>query len=64
LRRKETDTALTARLTKRIGIRHPLLLAAMDSISTGSLAAAVTRAGGLGLLSEASEARPTTPGRP
>lgn len=33
-----------------LGIRHPVLLAPMAGISGGALAAAVTRAGGLGLL--------------
>jgi nitronate monooxygenase len=42
--------ALTTRLTKRLGIPHPLLLAPMGSVSGGALAAAVTRAGGLGLI--------------
>ncbi len=42
--------ALATRLTKRLGITHPLLLAPMGSVSGGALAAAVTRAGGLGLI--------------
>lgn len=36
--------------TRLFGIRHPILLAPMAWISGGALAAAVTRAGGLGLL--------------
>src|SRR5215469_3632131 len=42
--------ALATRLTKRLGISHPLLLAPMGSVSGGALAAAVTHAGGLGLI--------------
>jgi len=42
--------ALATRLTKRLGIAHPLLLAPMGSVSGGALAAAVTSAGGLGLI--------------
>jgi len=38
------------RLTQVLGIEHPILLAPMDLVSGGRLAAAVTHAGGLGLL--------------
>ncbi|MBV8165510.1 MAG: nitronate monooxygenase, partial [Alphaproteobacteria bacterium] len=41
---------LSTRLTRRLGIRHPVLLAPMGSASGGKLAAAVTAAGGLGLI--------------
>lgn len=41
---------LVTRLTESLGIRHPILLAPMGSVSGGALAAAVTRAGGLGLI--------------
>jgi nitronate monooxygenase len=41
---------LTTRLTKFFGIDHPILLAPMAGISGGRLAAAVTAAGGLGLV--------------
>ena len=37
-------------LTRLLGIRHPVVLAPMGAVSGGKLAAAVTRAGGLGLL--------------
>jgi nitronate monooxygenase len=37
-------------LTRRFSIRHPVLLAPMGAISGGRLAAAVTRAGGLGFV--------------
>jgi nitronate monooxygenase len=38
------------RLTQMLRIRHPVLLAPMDLVSGGRLAAAVSQAGGLGLL--------------
>jgi nitronate monooxygenase len=43
-------TSLTTRLTEFFGIAHPILLAPMAMISGGRLAAAVTAAGGLGLI--------------
>jgi len=42
--------AIRNRLTATLGIEHPVLLAPMDVISGGKLAAAVSHAGGLGLL--------------
>jgi nitronate monooxygenase len=42
--------SLTTRLTKYFGIEHPIVLAPMAMISGGRLAAAVTAAGGLGLI--------------
>jgi nitronate monooxygenase len=42
--------AIHNRLTQTLGIEHPVLLAPMDVVSGGRLAAAVTQAGGLGLL--------------
>jgi nitronate monooxygenase len=44
------NTALSTRLTEFFGIEHPILLAPMDVVSGGRLAAAVTSAGGLGLI--------------
>ncbi|MCV7195174.1 NAD(P)H-dependent flavin oxidoreductase [Mycobacterium angelicum] len=41
---------LKTRLTDFFGIRHPILLAPMAQVSGGRLAAAVTAAGGLGLI--------------
>jgi nitronate monooxygenase len=41
---------LRTRLTEKLGIRHPVLLAPMGSISGGRLAGAVSDAGGLGLI--------------
>jgi nitronate monooxygenase len=42
--------AVQNRLTQIPGIDHPVLLAPMDLVSGGRLAAAVSQAGGLGLL--------------
>jgi nitronate monooxygenase len=42
--------SLNTRLTEFFGIEHPILLAPMALISGGRLAAAVTSAGGLGLI--------------
>jgi nitronate monooxygenase len=41
---------LITRLTTRLGITHPVILAPMESVSGGRLAAAVSQAGGLGLV--------------
>ena len=41
---------LATRLTRRLGLRHPIVLAPMAFASGGALAAAVSRAGGLGLI--------------
>ena len=38
------------RLTERLGIRHPILLAPMAGLAGGKLAAAISAAGGLGLI--------------
>jgi nitronate monooxygenase len=43
-------TRLKTRLTEKLGIEHPILLAPMNVIAGGRLAAAVSRAGGLGLI--------------
>ncbi len=42
--------AIQNRLTQLLGIEHPVLLAPMDRVAGGRLAAAVSQAGGLGLL--------------
>jgi nitronate monooxygenase len=42
--------ALVTRLTGLMAIKHPLVLAPMGAVAGGRLAAAVTRAGGLGML--------------
>jgi nitronate monooxygenase len=41
---------LATRLTERLGLRHPVVLAPMAFAAGGRLAAAVSRAGGLGLI--------------
>jgi nitronate monooxygenase len=41
---------LRTRLTERLGITHPVLLAPMGSIAGGKLAGSVSEAGGLGLI--------------
>ena len=41
---------MNTRLTEFLGIEHPILLAPMAGVSGGRLAAAVTAAGGLGLI--------------
>jgi nitronate monooxygenase len=41
---------ITTRLTERLGITHPILSAPMAGAGGGALAAAVSRAGGLGLI--------------
>jgi nitronate monooxygenase len=42
--------ALRTRLTERLGIRHPIVQAPMGGTAGGALAAAVSAAGGLGLI--------------
>jgi nitronate monooxygenase len=44
------ETRIKTRLTERFGIRHPILTAPMALVCGGELTAAVTRAGGLGVL--------------
>ena len=41
---------IRTRLTERFGIRHPILCAPMALVAGGALAAAVSRAGGLGVV--------------
>jgi nitronate monooxygenase len=41
---------ISTRLTERLRIEHPILLAPMDLVADGRLAAAVSRAGGLGFI--------------
>src|ERR1700751_4420841 len=38
------------KLCKQLGVNHPVLLAPMDLVAGGKLAAAVTEAGGLGII--------------
>lgn len=42
--------ALRTRLTELLGVQHPIMLAGMGGVSFGELAAAVTNAGGYGVL--------------
>ena len=42
--------AISTELTARLGIRHPILLAPMDTISGSRLVKAVSDAGGFGIL--------------
>src|ERR1700674_5328832 len=42
--------SLTTRLTERLSIKHPILLAPMDIVADGNLAATVSRAGGFGII--------------
>lgn len=41
---------IQTRFTERFGIDHPIMLAPMDKVASGELAAAVTQAGGLGMI--------------
>ena len=41
---------MKTRLTEMLGIEHPVLLAPMNVIAGGKLAAAVSNAGGLGII--------------
>jgi NAD(P)H-dependent flavin oxidoreductase YrpB (nitropropane dioxygenase family) len=42
--------ALRTKLTERLGIRHPILPAPISSAASGAFAAAVSAAGGFGLI--------------
>lgn len=44
------EPTIATRFTRRFGVAHPIVLAPMDIVSGGRLAAAVSRAGGLGLI--------------
>src|SRR4029453_13265313 len=41
---------IATRLTELLGIKHPIVLAPMDLVSDGRLAATVSRAGGFGMI--------------
>src|SRR5271154_6898883 len=41
---------ISTRLTVLLGVRHPVLLAPMDIVADGKLAAAVSGAGGFGII--------------
>jgi nitronate monooxygenase len=42
--------AITTALTRRLGITHPIILAPMGGVAGGKLAAAVSQAGGFGII--------------
>src|SRR5271154_7296316 len=42
--------SISTRLTALLGIKHPILLAPMDLVADGRLAAAVSHAGGFGII--------------
>jgi nitronate monooxygenase len=44
------DVMISTRFTERFGIKHPIVCAPMALITGGALAAAVSRAGGLGIV--------------
>src|SRR5438552_9635672 len=41
---------ISTRLTERLGVTHPVMLAPMDLVADGKLAATVSRAGGFGII--------------
>ena len=47
---KPHNTMIVTRLTERFGLRHPIVLAPMGGVAGGRVAAAVSNAGGLGLV--------------
>lgn len=47
---KAATASFRTALTALFGLRHPVILAPMGAIAGGALAAAVARAGGLGLI--------------
>ena len=42
--------SISTRLTELLKVKHPILLAPMDVVSDGRLAATVSRAGGFGII--------------
>ena len=44
------DAMISTRLTERFGIRHPIICAPMAMVTGGALTAAVSRAGGIGIV--------------
>jgi nitronate monooxygenase len=44
------ETLIRTRLTERFGIQHPIVFAPMALVTGGALAAAVSHAGGLGIV--------------
>ena len=48
--RKSRETLIRTRFTERFGIKHPIICAPMGLVTGGELAAAVSSAGGLGIV--------------
>ena len=48
--RQSEEALISTRLTERFGIRHPIVCAPMGLVTGGKLAAAVSNAGGLGIV--------------
>src|SRR5206468_7800976 len=46
----EGQMTISTRLTELLGIQHPILLAPMDVVADGRLAAAVSQAGAFGVI--------------
>jgi nitronate monooxygenase len=46
----ESQHVQSTRLTELLKVKHPILLAPMDVVSDGRLAATVSRAGDLGII--------------
>src|SRR5258707_467188 len=44
------NMAISTRLTEQLGVTHPVMLAPMDLVADGKLAATVSRAGGFGVI--------------
>ena len=42
--------SISTRLTATLGVQHPIMLAPMDLVADGKLAATVSRAGGFGII--------------
>jgi len=51
------EAMISTCLTQRFGIMHPIICAPMALVTGGALAAAVSRAGGLGVVGEPSQER-------
>ena len=47
---EETTLAIKTAFTERFGLQHPIMLAPMDKVAGGQLAAAVSAAGGMGII--------------
>jgi nitronate monooxygenase len=52
--------ALSTAFTRLLGVQHPVALAPMGGSAGGALAAAVANGGGLGLVTDSTQDRPTT----